>query len=98
MALMASTVFFLWETQRDGNGNIASIGLVTFIRRSLFLHAGCLITTGETPTVYRYIDWLLPFTLMIEFFLILRAIGNASGGISGASSLVPHNASTWLHG
>jgi bacteriorhodopsin len=40
------------------------------------------IATGETPTVYRYIDWLLTVPLlMIEFFLILRAIGNASGGI-----------------
>ena len=31
--------------------------------------------TGETPTVYRYIDWLITVPLlMVEFFLILSAI------------------------
>jgi len=67
MALMAATVFFLWETQSvDGKWKTSLVvsALVTFI------------------AVYRYIDWLLTVPLlMIEFFLILRAIGNASGGI-----------------
>jgi bacteriorhodopsin len=40
------------------------------------------VATGETPTVYRYIDWLLTVPLlMIEFYLILRAIGVATAGI-----------------
>jgi bacteriorhodopsin len=40
------------------------------------------VATGETPTVYRYIDWLLTVPLlMIEFYLILRAIGAATAGI-----------------
>ena len=40
------------------------------------------MATGDTPTVYRYIDWLITVPLlMIEFYLILRAITNVSGGI-----------------
>ena len=40
------------------------------------------ISTGDTPTVYRYIDWLITVPLlMIEFYLILRAITNVSGGV-----------------
>ena len=33
------------------------------------------ITTGDTPTVYRYIDWLITVPLQIvEFYLILAAV------------------------
>ena len=33
------------------------------------------VTTGDTPTVYRYIDWLITLPLqMIEFYLILAAV------------------------
>jgi len=40
------------------------------------------VSTGDTPTVYRYIDWLITVPLlMVEFYLILRAVGSASGGI-----------------
>ena len=86
MALAASTVFFLWETQSvEGKWKTSLVvsGLVTFIAAvHYFYMRDVWISTGETPTVYRYIDWLLTVPLlMIEFFLILRAIGNASGGI-----------------
>jgi len=86
MALMASTVFFLWETQSvDGKWKTSLVvsGLVTFIAAvHYFYMRDVWVATGETPTVYRYIDWLLTVPLlMIEFFLILRAIGNAPGGI-----------------
>ena len=40
------------------------------------------VATGDTPTVYRYIDWLITVPLlMIEFYLVLRAITNVSGGV-----------------
>jgi len=86
MALMASTVFFLWETQSvSGKWKTSLVvsALVTFIAAvHYFYMRDVWIATGETPTVYRYIDWLLTVPLlMIEFFLILRAIGNPSGGI-----------------
>ncbi len=46
---------------------------------SLFLHAWCLIDTGSSPTVFRYVDWLLTVPLQIvEFYLILAAIAVVS--------------------
>jgi sensory rhodopsin len=40
------------------------------------------VSTGETPTVYRYIDWLITVPLlMVEFYIILRAVGAVSVGI-----------------
>ena len=36
---------------------------------------GVWVETGETPTVFRYIDWLLTVPLqMVEFYLILAAV------------------------
>lgn len=86
MALMASTVFFLWETQSVSakwKTSLVVSALVTFIAAvHYFYMRDVWVATGETPTVYRYIDWLLTVPLlMIEFFLILRAIGSPSGGI-----------------
>jgi len=86
MALMASTVFFLWETQgvsAKWKTSLVVSALVTFIAAvHYFYMREVWVTTGETPTVYRYIDWLLTVPLlMIEFYLILRAIGAAPAGI-----------------
>ena len=40
------------------------------------------VTTGSTPTVYRYIDWLITVPLlMIEFYLILAAIAKVPTGV-----------------
>ena len=86
MALMASTVFFLWETQgvtAKWKTSLTVSALVTLIAAvHYFYMRDVWVATGETPTVYRYIDWLLTVPLlMIEFYLILRAIGAASPGI-----------------
>lgn len=86
MALMASTVFFLWETQSvtaKWKTSLVVSALVTFIAAvHYFYMRDVWVATQSTPTVYRYIDWLLTVPLlMIEFYLILRAIGVASSGI-----------------
>ncbi|MBP2280564.1 bacteriorhodopsin [Psychrobacter sp. PL15] len=86
MALMAATVFFLWETQSvtaKWKTSLVVSGLVTFIAAvHYFYMRDVWIATQSTPTVYRYIDWLLTVPLlMIEFYLILRAIGVAKAGI-----------------
>jgi len=40
------------------------------------------ITTGDSPTVYRYIDWLITVPLLIiEFYFVLSAVRKVSGGI-----------------
>lgn len=86
MALMAATVFFLWETQgvsAKWKTSLVVSALVTFIAAvHYFYMRDVWVATGESPTVFRYIDWLLTVPLlMIEFYLILRAIGVASIGI-----------------
>ena len=43
---------------------------------------GVWIDTGETPTVFRYIDWLLTVPLqMVEFYLILAAVTVVAGSL-----------------
>ena len=53
------------------------VGLVTLISAVHYSYMrGFWINTGESPIVYRYIDWLLTVPLqMIEFYLILVAAG-----------------------
>jgi sensory rhodopsin len=40
------------------------------------------VLTGDTPTVYRYVEWLITVPLqMVEFYFILAAVAVVSGGI-----------------
>ena len=43
---------------------------------------GVWVQTGESPTVYRYIDWLITVPMQIvEFYLILSAVVAVSLGV-----------------
>ena len=66
------------------------MGCITIGRRSgnvscavhYFYMREVWVTTGESPTVYRYIDWLITVPLqMVEFYLILFAVGAATSRI-----------------
>jgi bacteriorhodopsin len=86
MALVAATAFFFLETQRVAGKWKTSLtvsGLVTLVAATHYFYMRDVwIATGSTPTVYRYIDWLITVPLLItEFHLILSAIGRASSGI-----------------
>jgi bacteriorhodopsin len=86
MALVAATAFFFLETQRVAGKWKTSLtvsGLVTLVAATHYFYMRDVwIATGSTPTVYRYIDWLITVPLLItEFHLILAAIGKASPGI-----------------
>ena len=81
MALVASTAFFFLETARVApkwKTSLVVSGLVTLVAAvHYFYMRDVWVATGDTPTVYRYIDWLITVPLlMIEFYLILRAITN----------------------
>ena len=84
--MLASTVFFFVERQ-DVAGkwrtSLTVAGLVTGIAFWHYLYMrGVWIDTGETPTVFRYIDWLLTVPLlMVEFYLILAACTNVAGSL-----------------
>jgi len=86
MALVASTAFFFLETQRVAakwKTSLVVSGMVTMVAAvHYFYMRDVWVATGDTPTVYRYIDWLITVPLlMVEFYLILRAITNVSTGI-----------------
>ena len=80
-ALLAATAFFFLErgTVNDKwKTSLTVAGLVTGIAFWHYLYMrGMWIETGESPNVYRYIDWLLTVPLLIvEFYLILKAVTN----------------------
>ena len=69
MALLASTAFFFIER--------ASVAFIHYMyMRDVW------VMTGESPTVYRYIDWLITVPLlMLEFYFVLAAVNKANSGI-----------------
>ncbi len=86
MALVAATVFFFIERDRvqaKWKTSLTVSGLVTLVAAvHYFYMRDVWISTGETPTVYRYIDWLITVPLlMVEFFLILAAITKVPTGV-----------------
>jgi len=86
MALAAATIFFLMEALRIGGKwgtSLTVSALVTFIAAFHYMYMRDFwVTTGTSPTDFRYIDWLLTVPLlMIEFYLILAAITKVSGGV-----------------
>jgi bacteriorhodopsin len=86
IAMVAATAFFFLETQRVSGKwktSLTVIGLVTLVAAvHYFYMRDVWVATGETPVVYRYIDWLITVPLqMVEFYLILAAVGAASAGI-----------------
>ena len=84
--MLASTVFFFVERQ-DVSGkwrtSLTVAGLVTGIAFWHYMYMrGVWIETGDSPTVFRYIDWILTVPLqMIEFYLILAAVTTVSIGV-----------------
>ena len=86
MALMASTVFFFLERDRVSakwKTSLTVSGLVTLVAAVHYLYMREVwVSTGTSPTVFRYIDWLITVPLlMIEFFLILSAVTKVSTGV-----------------
>jgi bacteriorhodopsin len=86
MALVAASIFFFMETQRVSSKWKTSLtvsGLVCLVAAvHYFYMRDVWVLTGSTPTVYRYIDWLITVPLlMIEFYLILSAVTKVSSGI-----------------
>ena len=86
MALVAATAFFFIERDRVAGKWKTSLtvsGLVTLIAAvHYFYMRDVWVSTGTSPTVFRYIDWLLTVPLlMIEFYLILSAVTKVPAGV-----------------
>ena len=86
MALVAATAFFFLEIQRVSakwKTSLTVSGLVTLVAASHYFYMREVwVATGNTPTVFRYIDWLITVPLlMVEFYLILSAITKVPSGV-----------------
>ncbi|MEO1713203.1 MAG: bacteriorhodopsin-like [Bacteroidota bacterium] len=84
MAMTAASVFFFVESNRvEGKWKTSLLvsGLITFIAAAHYWYMrDYWVATGESPTQFRYIDWILTVPLMcVEFYLILKAFGAKIG-------------------
>ena len=86
MGMLAATAFFFMEqanvaAQWRKSVNVA--GLVTGVAFIHYMYMRAVwVETGDTPTVYRYIDWLITVPLqLVEFYLILSAVRKVPSGI-----------------
>ncbi|RPH05625.1 MAG: biphenyl 2,3-dioxygenase [Alphaproteobacteria bacterium TMED93] len=78
-AMVAATFFFWVERDRAVGKWKTSLTVAAMVTGIAAIHyfymRGVWADTGETPTVFRYVDWLLTVPLQIvEFYLILAAI------------------------
>ena len=84
--MLAATVFFFVERDQVSakwKTSLTVSGLITGIAFWHYLYMrGVWVETGDSPTVFRYIDWLLTVPLqMVEFYLILAACTNVAGSL-----------------
>ena len=86
MALLASTAFFFIErssVKASWRTSMTLSGLATGIAFFHYLYLRDLwVSTGSSPTVFRYISWLVTVPLLtIQFYFILSAVKKVSAGI-----------------
>ncbi len=86
ISMVAATLFFFSERSRVSakwQTSLSVISLVTLIAAvHYFYMRDVWVATGDSPTVFRYIDWILTVPLqMIEFYFILAAVTTVSVGV-----------------
>ena len=84
MAMMAASVFFFFEMRNVAERWRTSMlvsGLITFIAAVHYYYMrGYNLETGQSPTFFRYVDWMLTVPLMcVEFYLITKKAGAKIG-------------------
>jgi len=84
MAMMAASVFFFFElnnTSPKWRTSVLVSGLITFIAAVHYYYMrGYNLSTGDSPTFFRYVDWILTVPLMcVEFYLITKKAGAKIG-------------------
>ena len=85
-AMLAATYFFFVERDRAVGKWKTSLTVAAMVTGIAALHyfymRGVWVATGESPTVFRYVDWLLTVPLqIIEFYLILAAVAVIGTGL-----------------
>ncbi|WP_264509922.1 bacteriorhodopsin-like [Flavobacterium sp. N1719] len=80
MAMMAASAFFflsLNQFDKKWRTSVLVSGLITFIAAVHYFYMRDYWSAfGESPTFFRYVDWVLTVPLMcLEFYLILKVAG-----------------------
>lgn len=80
MAMMAASAFFflsLNQFNKKWRTSVLVSGLITFIAAVHYWYMrDYWFSIGESPTFFRYVDWVLTVPLMcVEFYLILKVAG-----------------------
>ena len=80
MAMMAASAFFflsLNQFDKKWRTSVLVSGLITFIAAVHYFYMKEYWSEfGESPTFFRYVDWILTVPLMcVEFYLILKVAG-----------------------
>jgi len=83
MACLAASAFFFLEHRSVAQAwelPIAVAGIVTGIAFIHFMYVGNIwVATGDSPIIYRYVDWLITMPLLtIQFYLVLSAVKKVS--------------------
>ena len=86
MGMLAATAFFFMEQANVSSQWRKSVNVAGLVTGIAFIHymymRAVWVETGDTPTVYRYIDWLITVPLqLVEFYLILSAVKKVPTGI-----------------
>lgn len=84
MAMMGATAFFWLEMRNVSERWRTSLlvsGLITFIAAVHYYYMrDFFVANGDSPTFFRYVDWLLTVPLMcVEFYLITKKAGGKIG-------------------
>lgn len=84
MAMAAATVFFFFQyskVESQWKDSLLVSGLITFIAAVHYYYMRDFwAESGQSPTEFRYIDWILTVPLMcVEFYLITKKAGAKIG-------------------
>ena len=84
--MLASTVFFILERQNVSAKWKTSMTVAALVTGVAWYHYTYMrehwVSTGESPLVLRYVDWLITVPLQVsEFYLILAAVGVATAAL-----------------
>ena len=79
MGMLAATAFFFLERGSVVSGWRAPVTIAGLITGIAFVHymymRGVWVQTGDSPTIYRYIEWIITMPLQaVLFYLILKTV------------------------
>ena len=82
-ACLATTVFLFLERDSVLSKWTASVTVAGIVTGVAFIHSmyvrNIWVATGDSPIIYRYVDWLITMPLLtIQFYLVLSAVKKVS--------------------